>query len=142
VYEVGAHRRFLLIWSDWHTFLDAVVFPTLDESLKSPTTWFRLGFAGVTEVTVTDNDIPPDSSEPQMLLFRHVRMTLECVRQLLLFACIYQCWPWSSVRMFGTAQQEESELDVIKATFAVVKLLQEDARPEVQRQPLTYQMDL
>ena len=95
-----------------------------------------MGFQGLTLVTIIDLEIDNNAeswSDCELVMWLHFKTTLAAIKHLFLFFALYQTFPWSSCRFFGYKAQEVDELDSVRRLVEVIKALETDPDPEVQR---------
>ena len=123
---------FLHMWASWSSFEESIIGRTIAESVASPAVWTRLGWSGAIATQVDGVELEPDQSEDCELLYLHWMLLLHTVHRLLLFAALYQTWPWSSCRFTATAADCADELAHARETHSVVAAIEKDTRPTVQ----------
>jgi hypothetical protein len=136
IFTPGQQWPFLIQWSDYDDFV-ALANRILDEAWSTPSVMRRLGFSGKIEVVITalERTDLDNCSDDQTVLWLHFKTTLHATKQFFIFGAPYQTWPWSSVKMFGSASQEAAELKYLKRVDHVTRTLESDPREVPSRSP-------
>ena len=116
--------NYLLVWSSWPYWVSNYVIKTFQDAFfdKKQTAYVGLEQCSCPSPLVGQQEFADDDPhvEAEELLFHHARNCFSTIKEMLLYAFLWTCAPWSFVRLLHPRQEErQKQMDDMRETFEV-----------------------